>query len=209
MLLSLTILTLTDTPKKTYRKLLTFINILPSLFMYYLTIRNYQTLAVGASSRITRHNLLSSKLNFSTMFAKFGGSLQQRFNITPINERDNIMSTKKTDVVKQKQGVVTRDVYDRAMSTYQTMAKDGVISQDAAQSLIDKYASDHRVKGTRAQSNLAVISDLKNTQRDMQTISELVTKVNKQLAKDRVRMNKRNSEKQGLPQLGLKVEIMV
>tara|TARA_R100000742_G_C4276468_1_gene97567 strand:- start:1495 stop:1851 length:357 start_codon:yes stop_codon:yes gene_type:complete len=118
------------------------------------------------------------------------------------------MSTKKS-VITKKQGVVTREVYDRAMSNFQTMAKDGHISQDVANTLIQKYSSDHRVKGTRAESNLAVISDMKNVSGDMQTIFELVTKVNKQLAKDKVRMTKRNSEKKGLPQLGLKVEIMV
>jgi len=112
---------------------------------------------------------------------------------------------------EKKQGVVTREVYDRAMSSYQDLAKQGVITKSQAQQLIDAYAADHRVKGTRGESNLAILSDMPSVASMMQQATALLVKVNAQLAKDKTRMQKVTKANQpkmvGLPQVGLKVEI--
>lgn len=118
-----------------------------------------------------------------------------------------------SNVVKteKKQGVVTREVYDRAMSSYQNLVKDGVITSEQGQALIDAYARDHRVKGTRGESNLAVLSDMPSVSKQMQQATALLVEVNLRLAKDKVRMQKATKGNQpemiGLPQVGLKVEI--
>lgn len=112
---------------------------------------------------------------------------------------------------EKKQGVVTREVYDRAMSSYQELAKKGVITKSQAQQLIDAYAADHRVKGTRGESNLAILSEMPSVASMMQQATALLVKVNAQLAKDKTRMQKATKANQpkmvGLPQVGLKVEI--
>lgn len=112
---------------------------------------------------------------------------------------------------EKKQGVVTREVYDRAMSSYQDLAKKGVITKAQAQQLIDAYAQDHRVKGTRGESNLAILSEMPSVASMMQQATALLVKVNAQLAKDKTRMQKVTKANQpkmvGLPQVGLKVEI--
>lgn len=112
---------------------------------------------------------------------------------------------------EKKQGVVTRDVYDRAMSSYQELAKQGVISKSQAQKLIDAYAADHRVKGTRGESNLAILSEMPLVANEMQQATALIVKANAKLAKDKTRMQKVTKANQpkmvGLPQVGLKVEI--
>lgn len=112
---------------------------------------------------------------------------------------------------EKKQGVVTREVYDRAMSSYQDLAKQGVITKSQAQQLIDAYAADHRVKGTRGESNLAILSEMPSVASMMQQATALLVKVNAQLAKDKTRMQKVTKANQpkmvGLPQVGLKVEI--
>jgi len=122
-------------------------------------------------------------------------------------------SVSNSEVVKRekKQGVVTREVYDRAMSSYQNLAKQGIITRDQAQQLIDAYASDHRVKGTRGESNLAILLEMPSVASMMQQATALLVKVNAQLAKDKTRMQKVTKANQpkmvGLPQVGLKVEI--
>lgn len=112
---------------------------------------------------------------------------------------------------EKKQGVVSREVYDRAMSSYQELAKKGVITKSQAQQLIDAYAADHRVKGTRGESNLAILSEMPSVASMMQQATALLVKVNAQLAKDKTRMQKATKANQpkmvGLPQVGLKVEI--
>ena len=118
-----------------------------------------------------------------------------------------------SNVVKRekKQGVVTRDVYDSAMSTYQGLVKSGAVSKEIGQQLIDEYAANHRVKGTRGESNLAILTDLPSVANMMQQATALLVKVNAQLAKDKTRMQKVTKANQpkmvGLPQVGLKVEI--
>ena len=122
-------------------------------------------------------------------------------------------SVSNSEVVKRekKQGVVTREVYDRAMSSYQNLAKQGVITKSQAQQLIDAYAADHRVKGTRGESNLAILLEMPSVASMMQQATALLVKVNAQLAKDKTRMQKVTKANQpkmvGLPQVGLKVEI--
>lgn len=122
-------------------------------------------------------------------------------------------SVSNSGVVKRekKQGVVTREVYDRAMSSYQNLAKQGIITRDQAQQLIDAYALDHRVKGTRGESNLAILLEMPSVAQMMQQATALLVQVNAQLAKDKTRMQKVTKANQpkmvGLPQVGLKVEI--
>jgi len=122
-------------------------------------------------------------------------------------------SVSNSEVVKRekKQGVVTREVYDRAMSSYQNLVKDGVITSEQGQALIDAYARDHRVKGTRGESNLAILLEMPSVASMMQQATALLVKVNAQLAKDKTRMQKVTKANQpkmvGLPQVGLKVEI--
>lgn len=122
-------------------------------------------------------------------------------------------SVSNSEVVKRekKQGVVTREVYDRAMSSYQNLAKQGVITKSQAQQLIDAYAADHRVKGTRGESNLAILLEMPSVASMMQQATALLVKVNAQLAEDKTRMQKVTKANQpkmvGLPQVGLKVEI--
>jgi len=120
--------------------------------------------------------------------------------------------------IVKKGGLVSRAVYDRQMSGFDTLGKSLGLSKPQIQGIKDSYALDHQVKGTRPSSTFVKLSEMNKTYASMLgDIQTSMDKFNALVSKDKVRFAKKLTAKKlqagekatiGCPHLSTKFEIV-
>lgn len=120
--------------------------------------------------------------------------------------------------IVKKGGLVSRAVYDRQMSGFDTLGKSLGLSKPQIQGIKDSYALDHQVKGTRPSSSFVKLSEMNKTYSSMLgDIQSSMDKFNALVSKDKVRFAKKMTAKSlqegkkaasGTPHLSCKFEIV-
>jgi len=113
---------------------------------------------------------------------------------------------------KAKGGVVSRQTWDSAMSQYTQLFKDGHITEEVKNVLISKYASEHRVKGTRGETHLSILAE-SNPQimENLKEVDKLLRNIERLAKADGTKLTKLTKgdkpQKKGFPSLRVMVEI--